>query len=521
MNDRTIIRTRTGQVRGEERGAVFRFGAIPFADRIDGEGRFRPARPMPAWDGVRDARALSPRVPQVRDPDETALSEYHEFLFGPFHDSPMSEAGLFLNLWTPDPDPDARLPVMVWIHGGGFAVGGPTRMREEATRLAERGVVVVSPSHRLGVSGYAHLAPFDPEGGWVPNVGLTDIVAALDWVQDNIVSFGGDPSRVTVFGESGGSIKSTTLLGVPQAQDKFHRVIGHAGVVVSDFGFSPMDEARATVETRRFLEALGADLANPGPRIASASMEDIIAADTASGAGLMRWAPLLDGDVLLCEPGHAARAGLSRDVPVMIGCTTHEFDMFRKGEGFPQPESADDLTDDLGDAAWSLVDSYARLGDDAPAKVVEDRMFRMPGLRFAEARADADQPTWRYLFDFNRFDDPTIRATHGGETPFVFGTSALCAWSSGDPAEAQLTGQFQDAWVSFAATGDPGAHWPPYDPDTGRAVMVFGRDSAVAFDPDDWRRAAWDAAISRPRIWPLREGADTEENPRHQGGNDR
>ncbi len=241
MSANPVVATRFGEVEGEWNEGVARFRGIPFADRIDGAGRFKPARPPARWSGVLKAQTWAPLTPQIPDPSVVSDATYHRFLFGRFYDTPISEEGLYLNVWTPSPDRQAKRPVMVWLHGGGFGVGTPTRAREEPSLISARGdLVVVAPNHRLGAFGYLYLR----EGGKAsvtPNLGMLDIVAALEWVRDNIEVFGGDPSNVTVFGEFGGAMKTATLLSMPRAKGLFQRGICQAGVFAKGFRFGPLN----------------------------------------------------------------------------------------------------------------------------------------------------------------------------------------------------------------------------------------------------------------------------------------
>ena len=301
---------------------------IPFADRIDGAGRFRPARPPKRWHVVRKTQAWVPLTPQIADVSVVRDEAYHRFLFGRFYDTPMSEEGLFLNLWTPVPERGAKRPVMVWLHGGGFAVGTPTRAREEPSLLSARGdIVVVAPNHRLGAFGYLYLEG-DAQASITPNLGMLDIVAALEWVQENIEFFGGDPSNVTVFGEFGGAMKTATLLSLPKAKGLFHRGICQAGVFAPGFRFGPLargaaDEALITSCARKRLPRARGTADGRHRRRAGERRGRVDGMAT----GRRRRNPP-------CRPGASTVRGARLDVPMIVGWAAHEADFIFRGTPF-------------------------------------------------------------------------------------------------------------------------------------------------------------------------------------------
>jgi para-nitrobenzyl esterase len=498
MTANPVARTVYGDVEGESNEGVSRFRGIPFADRIDGAGRFRPARPAKRWEGVRKARSWAPMTPQIADNSVASDEHYHRFLFGEFYDTPMSEEGLFLNIWTPAPGKGAKRPVMVWLHGGGFAVGTPTRAREEPSLLSARGdLVVVAPNHRLGAFGYLYLEA-DGRPPVTPNLGMLDIIAALQWVQENVEAFGGDPSNVTVFGESGGAMKVATLLSLPKARGLFHRGICQAGVFASGFRFSALTREAADKTSRAFMRRLG--VGNDPAALAGLPMADIVATQQNSDDGLMAWRPVVDGEVLPVDPAEALADGRDFDVPMIVGWAAHEADFIFHGV----PLTIESLDRQLGPRGQRLFDAYVAerphaAADEVVEAVLTDWVFGMPTIAFAEARARSGHRTYVYQMAWGRTEDSAARATHGAENPFVFDRLETTGYTREAPDARPLTKIMQQAWIAFARHGRPAAEgaspWSPYTaPD--RSVMIFDRSCRLASDPKRRERAIWAKATN-------------------------
>jgi para-nitrobenzyl esterase len=498
-----VARTAYGKVEGDWNEGVVRFRGIPFADRIDGPGRFQPARAPQRWAGVRKAQEWAPLTPQIGDASVIANKTYHQFLFGEFYDTPMSEDGLFLNVWTPSVDAGAKRPVMVWLHGGGFAVGAPTRAREEPSLLSARGdIVVVAPNHRLGAFGYLY-RDLPGRQSVTPNLGMLDIVAALEWVNRNIEAFGGDPGNVTIFGESGGSMKVATLLSMPKAKGLFHRGICQAGVFAKGFLFAPLTREKADEVSRSFMQRLGAG--DNLDALASLSMNELIDAQQKADGGLMAWRPVVDGKTLPIDPAEALAKGGDFDVPVIVGWAAHEADFIFQG----LPRTRANLLERLGEAGGVIFDAYVAARPQADPKDVADAVltdfaFGMPTIRFAEDRAASGHRTYVYQIAWRRPDDATARATHGAENPFIFDRLASTGYSRNAPSAKPLSKVMQQAWIAFARTGDPNGIgiplWPPYAL-PARSVMMFDVQSHVVSDPKRSEREAWDQIATRSACW--------------------
>ena len=251
--------TTLGTVRGTWQRGVARFAGIPFAAPPVGDLRFRPPAPAEPWDGVRPAEQFGPVAPQN--------PSLMEALFGGEAEQ-WGEDCLYLNVWTPEPEPDEPLAVMVWIHGGGFEMGSGSSPLYDGTSFAQDGVVLVTLNYRLGAFGFLELGEVDPSRAGSGNVGLLDQVAALEWVRDNISSFGGDPSRVTIFGESAGAMSVSLLMSMPRATGLFHRVIAQSGA--ASVARTP---ALAAADTAEFMADTGLT-----------SIEELLAAEPAAAA---------------------------------------------------------------------------------------------------------------------------------------------------------------------------------------------------------------------------------------------
>lgn len=479
--------TRQGPVQGTHAAGVHAFKGIPYAAPPFGPRRMRPPEPTPARDGTRDCTRFGPTVPKspYQPPFSTLLPE----------PAIPGEDCLNLNIWTPDPG-QAGLPVLVWIHGGAFTNGSGAVPQYDGTAFARDGVVCVTINYRLGADGFLFL------GDGVANTGLLDQIAALNWVQDNIASFGGDPARVTVVGESAGAMSVITLLSMPRAAGLFRRAIAQSGAgqhalipataarvggyLAGQLGVPATRDAIAAAPLQRLLyaqDALSLDLQSaPDP----ARWGEIT-------ANLMVFEPVIDGDIVPALPLDGLRGGAGRGVDVLIGTNTDEQRFFMV------PTGAIDHIDDtvlqavaaaygLGGAAlpaYRATRPGASAGD-ILAAVSGDWFFRIPALRVAEARTRS--ATWVYEF---AWPTPQLGACHYADVAFVFDTlrSEGADWLLGPEPPQALADTMHSAWVNFASTGDPG--WDPYTTQQ-RATMVFSTDTAVTKDPHSHERQLWD-----------------------------
>jgi len=502
-----LASTTTGAVRGLRRDGICQFRGIPFAAPPIGPRRFRPPQPPEPWCGTRDATEFGPAAPQ------------RPGLLNQIGPAGTSEDCLTLNVYTPAPD-DAGRPVMVWIHGGGFVTGSGSLAWYDGTSFARRGdVVVVTLNYRLGALGFLHLADLGgPEFGASGVNGLADQIAALRWVRDNIAGFGGDPGRVTVFGESAGGMSVATLLAMPAARGLFVRAIAQSGAAANTF--PPQVAAEVT---GAFLAALGVtDLEGvlTAPTEALLEAQDNVVsrlmADPGHVSGMgglalaMPFQPVVDGVALPTEPLEAVRAGSAAEVGLITGWTLDEWNLFHlmSPGGLDDPRLLARLDRMVGDAVRgggrTIAETYRAARPDADADevwcaVLTDWIFRLPALRLAEAQ-HRHQPAHTFVYRFSwrsRGFDGRLGACHALDVPFVWNTldrPGTELFLGEGPPPVALAEAVHDAWWHFARDGDPNHDrlptWPAYDLVT-RPTMDFGERVEVVHDPGSAERVLW------------------------------
>lgn len=496
--------TVAGRVAGYVRGGIFAFKGVPYAGPTGGENRFLPPRAPEPWKGVRSARHYGPICPQ--DQGTGRLNDEEAFVFQ-WNDAVQSEDCLRLNVWTPGLEGSGRRPVMVWLHGGGFAAGsGHDLPAFDGENLARRGdVVVVTLNHRLNVLGYLDLSHCDERFAQSGNVGMLDIVAALAWVRDNIAQFGGDPDRVLIFGQSGGGAKVSTLMGMPAARGLFHRAIVMSGsfsravsqekarrltdLTLAELGLSASDVAHLqTVPHARLLEA--------GQRVRARVNKPFDGfVDARLIPDHLDFAPVVDGAILPTCPFHPDAPAISADVPLIVGTTLNEF---VHGINHPEVEamSLAELTVRaerfLPGKGASLVAAFRQRTPDASPFDLWSRIATAPIRKAAvdQAATKARQGgAPAYLYGFN-WRSPVLdgrpRAFHCLDIPFAFANTDRCDSMTGGGQDARaLSAQVAEAFVAFARSGDPNhAGLPRWRPVTreGAATLIF--DAKTRFDPD-------------------------------------
>lgn len=492
-----VVPTRYGKVRGREvdgADGVAAFLGIPYAAPPFGRRRLRPPQPPAPWDGERDAFAFGPTAPKPGYPPALAAILPEPVVPG--------EDCLNLNVWTPAAGRDSALPVMVWIHGGAFRNGSTAVPAYDGAAFARDGVVCVTVNYRLGAEGFLLL----PDG--TANLGLLDQIAALQWVQENIAAFGGDPARVTLFGESAGAMSVVSLMTSPPAAGLFHRVIAESGAghhaLPADVALRITTRVAAHAGVPATADALrGAD---PGRLVeaVTAVQREFAAGHSreewgeAAGGGMVLM-PVVDGTVLPARPIDAAAAGAGGEIPLLTGTNAEEFRLYLVPTGLADslPEEAlPALFAGYGpDAEQALEVHRAALPGAAPgdllAALLTDHTFRIPAIRLAEARAAQAAPTWMYEFDWR---SPAfggrLGACHALEIGFVFDNLAAGVVGGGDTPQ-HLADEMHAAWVSFARDGNPGPAWPVYG--TDRAVLRFAAEGGgLIHDPGAATRRLWD-----------------------------
>ncbi|MFZ5446513.1 MAG: carboxylesterase/lipase family protein [Myxococcota bacterium] len=462
-----IVDTESGRVSGERLDGVARFLGVPYAAAPVGELRFAPPRRAARWAGTRAATRFGAVAPQPSlHPSQSVLAP----LVGPAWVSGDDDC-LTLNVWTPDPG-TSGLPVMVYVHGGGFLLGSGAAPAFDGTAFARDGVVLVTLNYRLGAEGFLALA------GGSTNLGLRDQLAALRWVRENIARFGGDPDRVTLFGESAGGTSVALLLRSPLAAGLFQRAIVQSGhdemarplaltqklttALAAKLGRAPTAEALRAVPVPELLRAQ-ATLLRGTPRL---DLRDEHGLDPGHGRAL--FLPTT-GDDVLPEPTGVSSSH-ARSVELLISTTLEEARLGFGAEAF----AAFDARAAVAELAATFPHAQAELerhGLGAPGvtpaqaltAAFTDVMFRAPSRRTARrhaGRAWVAEFAWR---------SPQFGAGHGLDVPFVFGTTAACRGLLGDAAPEALAHAMHRAWLDFARCGAPG--WPRWD--AARRVMVF------------------------------------------------
>jgi para-nitrobenzyl esterase len=491
-----LVDTRFGRVHGRLDRGVTVFRGVPYAAPPVGALRFQPPARREPWSGVLDCRDPGPAAPQnaprlaLLAPGATALAQ--------------SEDCLRLDLSTAGFDGLPR-PVLVFVHGGAFAEGAAADPGTRGRRLARGGdLVVISLQYRLGALGFLDPAELPPEAGIRDaNLGLLDLVAALEWVREEVDAFGGDPHNVTLFGEGSGATAVACLLAAKSARGLFQRAILASGALRID---TREDSLRRTHE---LLGALGLDAAD-ARKLADLPVATLLAAQARAGG----FRPTVDAALLGAAPLDAARAGTLAPVPVLIGSNRDETRVLELEDaalGKLDREGAAKRLRERGlDAARAeaALETYTSLrGTASPAELFHaietDRCFRIPALRVADALSALGAPAHVYEFAFSGVSEqgPT-GAFHGLEQPFVFGTRRIHALGPliEDGAEAKaLSRRMREAWTAFTRSGNPRSplvgHWPAYTaPD--RATLVFDADTRVEHAPRDAERRFWDGSAA-------------------------
>lgn len=457
--------------------------------------------------GIRYGRAERFRAPIAVEPSRAIVQACQ---FGPASPQlgrrrPQSEDCLFLNIWTPAPKAGARRPVMVYVHGGAFAFGSGSDPEIEGSALASAGdVVVVTLNHRLNAFGYLYLGGLDPRFPDSGNAGQMDIVLALRWLRANVAAFGGDPDQLTLFGQSGGGGKITTLMAAPSAAGLFRRVATMSGQQVTASG-----PIRAAARTRAVAGKLGVSPSQLADLPAERLLEGLAAEDPAMG-GPVHMGPVLDGRFLPRHPFWPDAPSLSAHVEMMMGGTRDETrSYFDPDSAMVREMNWDNLAQNIAtelpvDLPLDLVVSTYRRhmpgaspSDIFFAATTDGRSWRGQ-LEVAEARARAGRPIFAYQVNFTSRSDPRRGAEHGIDVPLVFGTLGSRNSPTGTGPDARLASRrMQDCFLAFARSGDPNCpavpYWPRYTLDE-RSTMIFDTDAKVERNPRHWQRLLFKTA---------------------------
>jgi len=505
-----VVEIASGKLRGAVAGGIHAFKGIPYGAATGGANRFRPPQPVAPWAGTRDALDYRGRAPQ--SPAQAKRRSEMDGILGPLDTTPETEDCLSLNVWTPGLD--GKRPVMVWLHGGAFAYGSGNRAVTEGANLARRGdVVVVSVNHRLNICGYLHLediggARFAGSG----NAGSLDMIAALEWVRDNIARFGGDPACVTIFGESGGGGKVSALLVMPAAKGLFHRAAIQSGAAVR---FTTRERANALADA--VAKRLGGvDKLADVPL--AALLGAIIPASKAAGARayplLDRYdfGPVVDGMVVAQHPAEPSTSPLGDAVPLMIGGTAREASLFLDDDAvWHRTLTEEQLRERVAavagpDTAAALALYSERMPGTSPADrliaALTGSNFSVRTWLYAERRAArGGAPIYHYSLEWaSPFAGGRMGAHHAMDLPFVFDTTEVPLSTKGADGAPELAAAMSASWAAFARTGSPAnpaiPAWPAYTPAT-RATMLFDARCRAVDDPLREARELWSRVATR------------------------
>jgi len=487
--------TQYGKVQGMANAGIKEFKGIPYGATTAGKNRLMPPKKPSPWTGVRECLAYGQISPQTISP---VTSDYSQLIQWDLHyGTGMGEDVLTLNVWTPGIGDGGKRAVMVSFHGGGFATGSGNGPQYDGTQLSRLGdVVVVTVNHRLASFGYLHVADLGapPEFALAGVVGMMDLVASLEWVRDNIANFGGDPSRVMIFGQSGGGAKTSTMLAIPSAKGLFHS----AGIQ-SGSSIRSATREQATKSAELMLSKLGIAKGNIAD-IQKCSWQQILEAQTSLG-GSATFTPVVDGSVLPHHPFDPAAPAESSGVPVIISNTLE--DAALRLTNF-------DLTDDglrtminqrYAAKAEAILALYRnRYPDKSPyliqAQILTDAGGRRNAILQAERKAEQGQaPAYMYLWEFPSAGfGGKFGAVHGTDVSATFNNYRDGIGGTGSEPERALWSRFASSWIAMAKNADPNISnipkWPAYDSNK-RATMIFDREVRVENDPRSEIRKFW------------------------------
>ncbi|BBX45074.1 carboxylesterase/lipase family protein [Mycobacterium cookii] len=495
MHEHTVrVTTAAGTVEGFTRDGVHRWRSIPYAQAPVGSLRFRAPRPAQPWPGVRYCHGFTKCAPQERRYTVMGVGKYQ----------PMGEDCLTLNVVSPQMPESDSLPVMVFVHGGGYIMGSSATPIYDGVALARRGCVYVSVNYRLGALGCLDLSSLSTDDVHIDsNLFLRDLVLALRWVKENIAAFGGDPDSVTVFGESAGAHAVAALLAAPDAEGLFAQAISESPAS----GMTRSSEVAAEF-AMRYIAALGARRQDATHALMKASPAELLAAQNRliedgvrDMLGAFPIGPVFGDDYLPLDPVVAMREGKAHRVPLIVGTNAEEGKLFTRFlQLLPTTEPMiEALLAEVDPAARERITrAYPDYPDrSACIRLGGDFAFSSAAWEIAEAHGrHAPAHLYRYDYAPRVLRWSGLGATHATELLAVFGVyrtkfGALLTAPADRRSALRVTNEVQRRWRSFSHTGNPGDDWPAYT-DTDRAVMVFDSKSRLEFDPHPERRRAWE-----------------------------
>ena len=501
-----VLQTAHGRLRGAVENGISAFKGISYAQSTAGRNRFLPPQALTPWAGIRDATRLGHPCPQ----DNSDFAPWLDPMSG-------SEDCLVLNVWSPERAGSAsKLPVMFWIHGGGYSFGSAGAPLYDLGNLARMGnVVTVGINHRLHAFGFTDLSAIGGDTfATSGNAGQFDIVAALEWVRTNIEAFGGDPNNVTVFGQSGGGAKISTLMGMPAAKGLFHRAIVQSGSV---FRFRTREESEAT--SARMVALLGVpknDIAAlqavPTDTLLRCSIQ-IMNEAVGTGHPSLKYAPVIDGHDLPQEPWRAGAPEGAQQIPLLLGTTRDETIEYMSNDALRSIVGEEALAQAVVDGTPAYSLDKERVAELIPfyrkalpalsnlelaVQMSTDLAYWKKAVHQAELHSSAGGKTFMYRCDWKTPCFGAMWAPHAIELPFVMGhqhygpawdgkdTDAARAAADPDNARFRLGDRMLAAWADFARNGNPSLPdlaWSTYDKKT-RSSMIFDRETKVLDDPN-------------------------------------
>jgi len=499
-----VVETSSGELQGFVHHGIYTYRGVPYAKAA----RFEPPQKVAHWDGIHTALTYGYISPM---PPTQAVDDTGEFLT-PHRYGISNDACQNLNVWTPGIHDGKKRPVMVWLHGGAFSNGSSIeQVAYDGENLSRKGdVVVVSVNHRLNVVGFLDLSAYGEKYKYSGNVGILDLVSALEWVKANIASFGGDPDNVTIFGQSGGGGKVITLMATPAAKGLFHKAIVESGAArnlgmtlaeqkntrrIAELVLKNLEIAPADVDKLQTMPY--AELNAAGDKALKQVSEEM-GIKGGPGRGIM-WSPMVDSDFIPAQPFLNEATAISRDVPMLIGSTLTEFPMAdfiprtRESKNWSMDDFKAYLKETYGDKSDAVAAAYRKAYPDLKYTdwLYVDTIFRPGTIRTAQLKADQKSaPVYMYLFTWQSpVLDGRNRANHCMEIPFVFNNTEIAEQVSGGGPEAYaLADKVSQAWINFARTGNPNnsklPNWPTYTRENG-ATMLLNTKSEVRNHHDE------------------------------------
>ena len=482
QNQLQVVRTTSGDVSGSFNDSVYAFKGIPYAKAE----RFMPPQDPDAWNGICECTEFGPVARQVV----------------PWYpDSVQNEKEMFsVNVWTQGIMDGKKRPVMLWLHGGGFHVGASNDPMTYGEALARKGdIVTVSVNHRLNILGFLDLSACSEKYEQSANVGMLDIVKALEWIQNNIENFGGNPADVTIVGESGGGGKVGTLMCMPAAKGLFHKAIIQSGTLINtmikeksqSLGLAVLKNLGRTPNDLEELDTISyMDLVKAG----NDAIAEISGPRKPESPSMFGFAPSADGVVLLQQPFSPGFADISYGIPLMMGSTLNELMRTFYGEkDMTLQQAKDSLAIEYGNKTDQYIELFAKAYPDyTPQDLLSiDNVFRPFTIRTADARAmETSTPLYVYLLAWKSPVDSASRGSfHGLDIPLAFNNVDLRPDWTGNSDEAwKLAGKMSSAWINFVKTGNPNVagvlpKWEPYTAENG-ATMYFDNECRIVHNHD-------------------------------------